>query len=360
MRDELAHVPEHKVRTSWLRRIGPALLLVFLAPIIAEFLLGDFTIKKLGMVIILLPMYGCGALLIREIVRRAGRGWPSMLLLAVAYAFIEEAFLTQSLFNPNYVGQRLLDYGYIPALGTSLNWSLFVISIHVVWSVATPILIAEGIAAERRTEPWLKSLGLAIASLLFVLGCAAVANFSRHESSFVATRNQFLVAGVLVLLVIGGAFAIKPAAAVTAGDGSHQRVLSTLDRTAPQPWLVFLFAFAVASLFLIAESFTRSYGMWPALSLLIPLACEFVAILLIVRWSHMRGWKPSHYLALAAGASLTYALFGLSAIVRGHTNLREPTDRVDIAGQIIEALAILLLLAWAIKRNRRAALHGAA
>lgn len=56
------------------------------------------------------------------------------------------------LFNPNYVGQRLLDYGYIPALGTSLNWSLFVISIHVVWSVATPILIAEGVAAERRTQ----------------------------------------------------------------------------------------------------------------------------------------------------------------------------------------------------------------
>ena len=360
MRDELAHVPEHEVRTPWLRRIGPALLLVFLAPIIAEFLLGDFTIKKLGMVIVLLPMYGCGALLIREVVRRAGRGWPSMLLLAVAYAFVEEAFLTQSLFNPNYVGQRLLDYGYIPALGTSLNWSLFVLSIHVVWSVATPILIAEGIAAGRRTEPWLKGLGLAVVSLLFVLGCAGMAKFSRHASSFVATRAQSLVAGVLVLLAILCAFAIKPTAAVTAGDGSQQRVRSTMDRTAPRQWWILLFAFAVASVFLVAQSFARSFDMRPALSLLMQLACEIVAIVLIVRWSHMRGWEASHYLALAAGASLTYALFGLSAFLRGQTNLGEPTDGVDIAGQIIVALAILLLLAWAIQRNRRAALHGAA
>ena len=359
MRDELAHTPEQEHRTPWLHRIGPALLLVFLAPLIAEFLLGDFTIRKLGLVIVLLPMYGCGALLIREVVRRTGRGWPSMLLLAVAYALLEEAFLTQSLFNQNYVGQRLLDYGYIPALGTSLNWSLFVLSIHVVWSVATPILIAEGIAAERRIEPWLKGLGLASVAVLFVLGCAATAKFSRQASPFVATRAQFFVAGVLVLLVIGAAFALKPAAVVAAGYASPQRSHSTSEHTAPRSWWMLLFAFAVACMFLVAESYTRSHGMPPAVSLLIRLTCEIVAVVLIVRWSRMRGWEPAHYLALAAGAALTYALFGLSAFLQGHTNLGELTDGVDIAGQIIEALVILLILAWAVHRNRRATLRGA-
>ena len=104
--------------------------------------------KSLPVAIALLPLYGCGALLIREVARRTDRGWPTIVLLASAYSLIEEGFLTQSLFNPNYVGQRLLDYGYIPRLGTSLNWSVLVLSIHVVWSIATPILIAEGIAAE--------------------------------------------------------------------------------------------------------------------------------------------------------------------------------------------------------------------
>ena len=127
--------------------MAPAWLLFFLAPVVAEYLLGDLTIRMLAPLVALGPLYGGGALLIREISRRAGRGWPTIVLLAIAYAVTEESFLTQSLFNPDYVHQRLLDYGYIPMLGTSLNWTVFVLSIHVVWSVATPILIAEGFAA---------------------------------------------------------------------------------------------------------------------------------------------------------------------------------------------------------------------
>ena len=172
---------------SLARRLGPAILLTLLAPIVAEFLLGDFSIRKIGIALVLLPLYGGGALLIREVSRRAGRGWPTIVLLGVAYALLEEAFLTQSLFNPNYVGQRLLDYGYVPALGTSLNWATLVLSIHVVWSVATPILIAEGVAARRRTEPWLRTPGLIVTVLLFLLGCASTVAFSLKASPFVAS-----------------------------------------------------------------------------------------------------------------------------------------------------------------------------
>jgi hypothetical protein len=94
-----------------LRRISPALALLLLSPLVAEFLLGDFSIRQLGLIIVLLPQYGGGALFVRETTRRAGKGWPSMILLALAYALIKEGFTTQSLFNPNYAGLRLLDYG---------------------------------------------------------------------------------------------------------------------------------------------------------------------------------------------------------------------------------------------------------
>jgi hypothetical protein len=47
----------------------------------------------------LAPMYGGGALLIREIVRRKGRGWPSIILLALAYGILGEGIATESLFN---------------------------------------------------------------------------------------------------------------------------------------------------------------------------------------------------------------------------------------------------------------------
>ena len=55
------------------RGIWPALGLVFVAPLVAEFLLGNLPIKLLPALIVLAPMYGGGALLIRESVRRTGR-----------------------------------------------------------------------------------------------------------------------------------------------------------------------------------------------------------------------------------------------------------------------------------------------
>jgi hypothetical protein len=62
---------------TWLRRIGPALLLLVLAPLTAEFLLGDFSVRRLPLLLLFLPQYGGGALLIRELTRRTGRGWPT-------------------------------------------------------------------------------------------------------------------------------------------------------------------------------------------------------------------------------------------------------------------------------------------
>jgi hypothetical protein len=325
---------------TWRARIGPALLLVALAPIVAEFLLGDFTIKSLPIAIVLMPLYGCGALLIREIARRTGRGWPTMILLGVAYALAEEGVLTQSLFNPNYVGQRLLDYGYSAALGTSLNWSLFVLSIHVVWSVATPILIAEGIAADRRTQPWLKRVGLVITTLLFILGCVTTARFSLQQSPFVASRLQFVATGVLVLLAIGAAFAFRP------------HVKDDVEtHAAPKSWWVAVFAWLTSMVFVAAEPFARGRGMPAFVPLLSRLACEIVAIVLIARWSRRHGWGPMHYLAIATGTVITYALLGLTAFSQGHTNLGAPTDRIDIAGQIGLTLVILSLIAWAARRS---------
>ena len=93
---------------------------IFVAPLVAEFLLGDLPIKLLPALIVLAPMYGGGALLIRETVRRTGRGWPSILLLGMAYAIFEEAFTTQSLFNPNYLR---LNLGSADAGVSFLRWA---------------------------------------------------------------------------------------------------------------------------------------------------------------------------------------------------------------------------------------------
>src|ERR1700678_3973439 len=93
--------------TTLVQRMMPSAALFLVAPLVAEFLLGNMSITHLGLLPILAPLYGGGAILIREFVRRTQRGWPSIFVLALAYGVLEEAFLMQSLFNPKFLGQNL-------------------------------------------------------------------------------------------------------------------------------------------------------------------------------------------------------------------------------------------------------------
>ena len=129
------------------RRILPVVGLFVVAPLVAEFLPGNMSITQLGLLVILAPLYGGGAILIRESVRRAGRGWPSILLLALAYGILEEAFLTESLFNPNYLGKglHLLQPAFISPFGIGVWYTVFVLTLHTVWSIPVPIALMEAL-----------------------------------------------------------------------------------------------------------------------------------------------------------------------------------------------------------------------
>jgi hypothetical protein len=56
-------------------RVAQALTLVFLAPFVGEVLLDNAPLRLIFIYFVTLPMYGCGALFIRELSRRWGRGW---------------------------------------------------------------------------------------------------------------------------------------------------------------------------------------------------------------------------------------------------------------------------------------------
>ena len=67
------------------RRWAAVAALVVLSPICAEYLIGylegaDEPLGLLAGLLILAPLYGTVAVLIREVVRRTGRGWPTILL----------------------------------------------------------------------------------------------------------------------------------------------------------------------------------------------------------------------------------------------------------------------------------------
>ena len=176
-----------------MKRLLPAIGLFFVAPLVAEFLLGDLPIDMLGALIVLAPMYGGGALLIREIVRRRGGGWLNIFALGLAYAIFEEAFTTQTLFNPNYLhlNLHLLEPAYIPALGIGAWWTVHVLTLHMVWSVSVFIALVEAWVPDRATEPWLGRLGLAVTAALFLFGAAASTAIGLRQDPFMASRAQF-------------------------------------------------------------------------------------------------------------------------------------------------------------------------
>ena len=142
-------------------QMRPAIALFFLSPLIAEFLLGNVAIDGIIAIFFLAPMYGGGALLIRELARRSGGGWPTIFVLGLAYSTWEEALVTQLLFNPTYHGLSLAG-AIIPGLGVSATQIINIVTLHTVWSVAVSICLVELFVPKRRTEPWLGPVGLVI------------------------------------------------------------------------------------------------------------------------------------------------------------------------------------------------------
>jgi hypothetical protein len=253
-----------------------ALGLFLLAPLVAEFLLGNLPITALYALVVLAPLYGGGALLIREIVRRTGHGWPSIVALALAYGVLEEGVTTMSLFNPNYAGERLLDYGYIPVLGIGGPWTVFVLMLHTIWSISVPIAIMEVLACDRRATPWLGRVGLALTTLLFVFGVAASTLISIASFSFVASVPQ-LAATLLVTaaLVFGGLVLKRPALAEAAAS----------TPPAPKPWLVGAATLAASSAF---KQLPREGAAWLYVGAVLVLVIG--SLLVVHRWSRQPGW----------------------------------------------------------------------
>ncbi len=310
-----------------IRRIAPAIGLFFLAPLVSEFLLGNLPITMLPAIVALAPMYGGGALLIREVVRRRGLGWPNILILAVAYGVLEEGLTTQSLFNPNYAGQRLLDEGFVPALGIAVPWTLFVVGIHVFWSVCTPILMVEGLSGARRTTPWLGRPGLVVTAVLFALGIAVTTAINMSLWPYTATAAQFTVTGVILVLLVAAGLFVRVGRAPAAGP-------------APRPWVVLVATLLAGGVFMGLTE-VDAVPTWVGVAIFAVDVIVFLA--LVARWSARDGWGDAHRLAIGAGALLTYAW---------HSFVEQPVSAaaaaVDLIGNAVFTAGALVLIwvAW--------------
>ena len=317
--------------TAWL----PAATLFLLAPLVGEFLLGNMPITWLWALIVLAPLYGAGALLVRETALRLGAGWPGIFLLGLAYGIVEEAYVDLSLFNPDFLGLRLLDYGYVPALGMGAWWTVFVLGLHTIWSTAAAIGLSEALWPDLAGRPWLKGWALPVTALIFLLGCLAI--FSGLEDDFMPSPGQLAGAAGAIALLVGATVLVGRRPAAPPGEGRP-----------PHPLVAGALAFFALSLFLLSS---LAIGHVPAVAtvdfMLVMLA---VPAILVLRWSRRPGWGPVHRLALTAGALLTYAWWGFGQV----PSMPGTTPLVDTIGNGLFAAGAVALIFIAHRRVRSA------
>jgi hypothetical protein len=312
--------------------IASVVALMVLSPLIGEYLLGNVPFELLPALPFLIPMYGGGALLIREVVRRTGRGWPSILLLGAAYGLVEAGLFDGSLFSQSYLPGELATQkrvAQVPGLGLSAVEAVRFVTGHAVWSIAIPIILAESLFPRRRCTPWLGNVGLVITAVVYVGGGLLIQSDSRGLGDFQTSIAQAIGTLVVVGILVGLALRIRRVQLGAAG-----RV--------PRPLVLGIGAFVWSSLYIFAPDSWLGVGL--------SLGCVLVAALGLMRLARRTAWSDRHRLAVAGGAVVTYAWVGFVL-----TELLGNGQTVNRIGNVILAMTAIGLVALATRRLRR---HG--
>jgi hypothetical protein len=312
-------------------RIFAVLGLFFLSPFVGEFLLGNLPVTSLWLLPVLALLYGTGCVLIRETAVRLKLRWSRILILCLVYGIFEEAFYTQSLFDPDYLGLRLLDYGYINSLGIGSWWTIFVLGLHVIWSTAVPVALIESLSPKTRNTPFLGTIGYIITAILFLLVCFWPI-FSRKENEFMASNMQFAFSIIVVILLI--VFALL--------TGRTKKTIIADNRKVPRPVIVGTVSFFLSSSFM---AMTFLMKLIPATLNVAGMILFFVIGCILFRnWSARSDWSAKHSLSITGGLLLTYAWYGFKQV----PSIGDITPLIDAIGNIIfSSVAILLFyIAW--------------
>jgi hypothetical protein len=325
-------------------RIAPALTLAFMAPMLAELLPGATRFSSIFVFPIEMMVWGGGAVMIRELVRRNGLGWANMLALALCLAIAEEWLIQQTSLAPLVI--QLKGVEYARAFGINYVYLLWALVYESVLVVFLPVMLVELLFPSPRNARWLSTAGWVVQLLFFALG----AFFAWFTWTQIARVKVFHLAAynppLPYILIALGAIALLMVLAL----GPTRRALANLSwRINPvhpaipalggAVWGVLWFGLTVLS-FGIMPSFP------PALAMALGLG---IAALLIVFGAGFAGhpaWNDRYRAWTVAGTMIaTMAVFQQAFV--GAT----PADSWFKTGSFV--LATILLLALVVKVSRR-------
>jgi len=329
--------------TRW-QRIGPVLTLLLLAPVIGEVMSGA---TRLSFILVLVPeimVWGCGALIIRELVRRWRGSWTSLLLLGFGLAIAEEFIIQQTSIAPlPWLGDR-------PAYGRvwGVNWPyfIFMLGYEAIWIVLVPVQVAELLFPARREVPWLRLRGLILSGVVFLFG-SFLAWFAWTQQ---ARPNVFHVPVYHpppATLILGAmAIAFLAVAAYVVRGSCRER----FERSAPSPGLMLGVAL-LAGLpwyLLMALVFVPGIKLALWIPMLAAVAWAGGVFGLMRHWSLSAGWRDMHRWAVCFGALLVCMTGGFLGA--------GSWPRLDVVGKaVLNVLAVIAMGALARRIRSRAA-----
>jgi hypothetical protein len=246
-------------------------------------------------------LYGAPALLARDLVRRRGWGWPSLLLLFAALGVTQACLIDQSLFSTDYQGydgwEEDREATLIPALGLSaFNAYNFILG-HVIFSFGAPVAVAEAWRPELAHEPWLGRAGTLL-SVVAYAGAAALILLDPESRS--GSVPQLVISAAVVGALVVGAGATgtrggrRSSAAATAGDARHSLPV----------WAALVIALIAALVTSMVEA------NWLGFTIGAAMTCAVGCALLVV--ARHRGWSPRHIAAVALAFLLVRGLLAFT------------------------------------------------
>ncbi|GAA0256845.1 hypothetical protein GCM10009527_061070 [Actinomadura nitritigenes] len=279
--------------------------LVLVAPAVAELTLGTVPVRMIWLVLLYVPVYGAGVLLIRELVRRLGGGRSSILAMGLVYGLVEEGLALQSLTSPHLYGAA--GWGPRP-FGVNAPYAELNLPYHAVFSVLVPIALVELVFRRHGRAAYLRRGGLAVTGLVAALGALLLrvlvppSEDPHYSLPGGAALTILALCAALTVLALG----VLPRLPRPPSRGAPPapRVLGVICGVASFGYLALLFPFAGAD---HSAFVPRAWAPVPMAAAALLAAATAVPLL------RTGGWTDRHRLAAISGALVGHTAFGLVA-----------------------------------------------